>query len=670
MAFHSYNPRYDQTVAWHYGDDFTCVGSIEIKRDLWLYKLGIPIQACPAGGTVIPYILDSKGDIILKGPEQEVNVPVGQTFWAEFDKVLATANLPDVYYVGYWSGNGSVVSYGHPTEWSSNGWGSKKGIRSRIGKSPGPLSSPSEVNAPAFGFYYSDTPPNTAPRVPIFTYPSEGQSINTKTPTMTWEYFDPEGDIQGAFRIELLDARYRRIIWDSGWIISSIPKYTLPSGILKRDGKYQLRITIKDSSGLETIKDLDDTRREFYLDTVSPTISRVSDLQLVKGSSCKVWAYGVDDELSGVDRISVSYTNPDRMSGIIGDAIRAGTSNNFYVDFRSLNVDGDWRFDFKAFDRAGNMSNIVSAYVKRDTVSPSPPVFTLTKTGWTNTNVTFSLEHGVDPGTGIDRTEYKIGIDDSWKTYTAPVIMDSTATVYARTIDTVGNISSEASAEISIDKIRPLAPAIFLSTKDWTKSNVTVTIQDGNDYGGAGVLRSEYKIGTDGLWNTYTAPISIPTATTVFARTIDRAENISLETFSDVRIDKVAPTDPVINVSRNAWGTDPVAVTITPGTDTVSGISSTEYRIGNGIWKRYTGPITVKEATVVQARSTDRAKNVSAVVSKQIFIWDGRMSLEEAKKLSDKVGAGLSDPGSLGQIKAPGYGGGLSLGDIMNWMDD
>ncbi len=70
---------------------------------------------------------------------------------------------------------------------------------------------------------------------------------------------------------------------------------------------------------------------------------------------------------------------------------------------------------------------------------------------------------------------------------------------------------------------------------------VTCTLTDGADpIGGSGVERTEYQI-DGGEWTRYTSPIDITAATTINARTIDVASNISSISTVAIQVDQIAP---------------------------------------------------------------------------------------------------------------------------------
>ncbi|MGG3278961.1 fibronectin type III domain-containing protein [Paenibacillus solani] len=84
-----------------------------------------------------------------------------------------------------------------------------------------------------------------------------------------------------------------------------------------------------------------------------------------------------------------------------------------------------------------------------------------------------------------------------------------------------------------------------------------------------------------------------------------------------ILVDKTGPSAPGITTNTAEWTDKDVQVTIINGSDNLSGISKTEYRIGNGPWQIYTVPIIISTegVTSVVARSIDGAGNNGAEAS-------------------------------------------------------
>ncbi|WP_127485514.1 DNRLRE domain-containing protein [Paenibacillus ehimensis] len=105
------------------------------------------------------------------------------------------------------------------------------------------------------------------------------------------------------------------------------------------------------------------------VDRTPATIGSVSNIQYTQGSSARVWAADVTDGLSGVDRVTVHVVRPDGSWYFLANAIRDGSSNNYFIDV-PLEYEGNWGVDFRAYDRAQNEPVMVRANVIRDNSTP------------------------------------------------------------------------------------------------------------------------------------------------------------------------------------------------------------------------------------------------------------------------------------------------------------
>lgn len=143
-----------------------------------------------------------------------------------------------------------------------------------------------------------------------------------------------------------------------------------------------------------------------------------------------------------------------------------------------------------------------------------------------------------------------------------------------------GNISNETYAVVKVDKSGPTIPQINADTLEWINTDVNFSIVPGVDLL-SGVSRTEYKI-DNGTWIEYK---DIPLKLTeegiyhVYARTIDRVENISNEASAIIKIDKTPPGKGAITLSNIHWTQDDVKATITDGVDLLSGVKKANIKL-------------------------------------------------------------------------------------------
>ena len=182
--------------------------------------------------------------------------------------------------------------------------------------------------------------------------------------------------------------------------------------------------------------------------------------------------------------------------------------------------------------------------------------------------------------------------------------------------DKAGNETScKADQTVKIDKTPPTCSVSGGGTS-WVSSR-TITASC-SDRGGSGCANSSFS-------KTYNTSIKTTTAgangNNSGGSVRDNAGNsASCPANQTVNIDKTNPTTPTISLSHTSETAENVTFTITPGTDSQSGVNKTEYKIGNGSWTKYNGNrITLLSNTGVQevsARTIDYAGNTSNTTSK------------------------------------------------------
>ena len=199
-------------------------------------------------------------------------------------------------------------------------------------------------------------------------------------------------------------------------------------------------------------------------------------------------------------------------------------------------VTGEYYLHVYVKDEAGNVRIARSGVFKFDNTSPGVPSIRLSTTGWTNQDITVTINYE----SGVTRKEYKIG-NGNWTTYTTPVTIENNTTVYARGFDGAGNEGDVATSVISnIDKIKPSMARIHIIENG---ENSKKLIAEGNDSGGSGIYKYEFYINDifyqdmyESNTNTSANPVIIsdiePGIYVVYAIVYDRAGN-KLQSNSD-----------------------------------------------------------------------------------------------------------------------------------------
>lgn len=245
--------------------------------------------------------------------------------------------------------------------------------------------------------------------------------------------------------------------------------------------------------------------------------------------------------------------------------------------------------------------------------------------------------NGLDATSGVASREYKVDAG-AWTPYTAAVALDGAAhSVTMRATDTAGNVSEEKTLAVPKAPVvtsATVAPAVADGTGGWYRSAPKVTLSV--ESGAPGTV-AEFRIG-DGPWTGYTAPFTVPDGdVTVQYRGRDASETEAAHTLA-LKVDTVKPT------ITPQWDEEARTMAATAA-DGTSGLQGLEYRLGDGAWTPYTGPVAVgAKATSVGFRATDKAGNVTTET-----VPVGKIALQSRASLDPK------DPdGAAGwYVKAP-----------------
>ena len=218
-----------------------------------------------------------------------------------------------------------------------------------------------------------------------------------------------------------------------------------------------------------------------------------------------------------------------------------------------------------------------------------------------------------------------------------------------------GNGRASITSLTPADSTAPQPPTITAANTNWVNAtSVSVSITHGTDEaGGSGVDKTEYMLsGATSLgWTTYSGSSFTVTSegqTTVAARTVDKAGNVSTTPTAVVKIDRGNPTSPTINLSNSNWSSD-VTFTITNGTDSVSGVQKSQYKLGSsGTWNDYSSTVSISTEglTVVYAKTIDNAGNTSSESQATAKVDKtgptGSISINNGEDKTDKASVTLS----------------------------
>ncbi|MEO2202142.1 hypothetical protein ABGV42_00105 [Paenibacillus pabuli] len=298
--------------------------------------------------------------------------------------------------------------------------------------------------------------------------------------------------------------------------------------------------------------------------------------------------------------VTINYPSDSALS-----EYKLSTTGSSWSLYRNpINVNDNVTIYARSRDLAGNISEVatydVTNFVKN--TQTTAPVLTPSITVPTGQTVYVDVKFP----TGATIKEYRVD-GGAWQEYTGAIEVLTNALIEARSTDAVGNVSPIGRVIVSNISKTPPANATFAASKTTpTNQDVIVTI----GYPTNAVVK-EYKV-NDGEWRPYTAGVNFTENGTIYARSTDALGNVSdVSTYSVTNITKTTLLPPILVADNTNATNGNVKVVVTYPTGTVT----KEYRIDNGPWMTYTGPITLTTNGVVQARATDAAGNVSVAGS-------------------------------------------------------
>ena len=314
---------------------------------------------------------------------------------------------------------------------------------------------------------------------------------------------DAQVVVNGSLTAQLGNNEKAQISLDGGttWIDLTVTgttwRYT--DGRTLTDGTYQYQVRVIDNAGNVGATDSQDV----VIDLTKPAVSTITVDSITQ-----------DTGLSGSDFITSD--NQISLKGTLGAALGSGDHAQIsldggvtwidvsvsglswtYVDGRTL-ADGDYNYQLRVIDDAGNISATASQVVTIDTVAPDASktiaIDSISDdTGLSGsdfvTNDTSLTLHGSLGATLADGEYAQISIDggvtwqnvivtgNSWYYVDGRTLGNQTYDYYVRVVDAAGNVGASAHQQVTVDTVAPDA-AITV-----TVDNITVdTGFDNNDF--------------------------------------------------------------------------------------------------------------------------------------------------------------------------------------------
>ncbi|AOP86854.1 type 1 secretion target domain-containng protein [Enterobacter kobei] len=314
---------------------------------------------------------------------------------------------------------------------------------------------------------------------------------------------DAQVVVNGSLTAQLGNNEKAQISLDGGttWIDLTVTgttwRYT--DGRTLTDGTYQYQVRVIDNAG-----------------NVGSTDSQDVVIDLTKPAATTITVDSVSQDTGLSDSDFITSDNQISLKGTLGAALGSGDHAQIsldggltwtdvsvsglswtYVDGRTL-ADGDYNYQLRVIDDAGNISATTSQVVTIDTVAPDASKTiaidrTSDDTGLSSsdfiTNDTSLTLHGSLGATLADGEYAQISIDggvtwqnvivtgNSWYYVDSRTLGNQTYDYYVRVVDAAGNVGASAHQQVTVDTVAPDA-AITV-----TVDNITVdTGFDNNDF--------------------------------------------------------------------------------------------------------------------------------------------------------------------------------------------
>lgn len=367
------------------------------------------------------------------------------------------------------------------------------------------------------------------------------------------------------------------------------------------DGDYTLKVVVMTQANVQA-----EATRVFRRDRTLPVISVSMTPALITGATAASFAFSATDNLSGVEKIECSLNNA---------AFAVCTSPAAYVV-----AAGAHNFQARAFDKAGNVSQV---YSYNWTVDVTAPVLTIAS----NPNAFSNLSNANFVFSSNKVSTYECQLDNGgFAACTSPRAYQNLAagnhSFAVRATDAAGNVSQPANFNWMIDVVAPVAPTLTSNAPAITQLRTASLSYSSTDVG-SGVASFQCSL-DNAAFATCVSPSALANlsdANHIFkVRSIDNAGNVSAESQLAWRVDTVLPTA--------QFTTTPLASTSSTSatfafnvSDSGSGLASTQCSLDNVQFANCVSPTNLTNLAVgnhsfrVQAR--DQANNMTLIT----FNW-------------------------------------------------
>ncbi len=398
---------------------------------------------------------------------------------------------------------------------------------------------------------------------------------------------DSQVVVNGSLTAQLGNNEKAQISLDGGttWIDLTVTgttwRYT--DGRTLTDGTYQYQVRVIDNAG-----------------NVGATDSQDVVIDLTKPAAATITVDSVSQDTGLSDSDFITSDNQISLKGTLGAALGSGDHAQIsldggatwtdvsvsglswtYVDGRTL-ADGDYNYQLRVIDDAGNISATTSQVVTIDTVAPDASktiaIDSISDdTGLSSsdfiTNDTSLTLHGSLVATLADGEYAQISIDggvtwqnvivtgNSWYYVDGRTLGNQTYDYYVRVVDAAGNVGASAHQQVTVDTVAPDAAITVtvdnitvdtgFDNNDFLTSSTSYTLNGtlGAELGAGEYVQVSMDGGTTWVYATVSGTRWSYNDTRTLAdgdyryqvRVVDQAGNVGATTTQDVTVDTQAP---------------------------------------------------------------------------------------------------------------------------------
>ncbi|MEG5880525.1 Ig-like domain-containing protein [Enterobacter hormaechei] len=398
---------------------------------------------------------------------------------------------------------------------------------------------------------------------------------------------DSQVVVNGSLTAQLGNNEKAQISLDGGttWIDLTVTgttwRYT--DGRTLTDGTYQYQVRVIDNAG-----------------NVGATDSQDVVIDLTKPAAATITVDSVSQDTGLSDSDFITSDNQISLKGSLGAALGSGDHAQIsldggatwtdvsvsglswtYVDGRTL-ADGDYNYQLRVIDDAGNISATTSQVVTIDTVAPDASktiaIDSISDdTGLSSsdfiTNDTSLTLHGSLGATLADGEYAQISIDggvtwqnvivtgNSWYYVDGRTLGNQTYDYYVRVVDAAGNVGASAHQQVTVDTVAPDAAITVtvdnitvdtgFDNNDFLTSSTSYTLNGtlGAELGAGEYVQVSMDGGTTWVYATVSGTRWSYNDTRTLAdgdyryqvRVVDQAGNVGATTTQDVTVDTQAP---------------------------------------------------------------------------------------------------------------------------------